>query len=668
MRPTLARRVSLLTVLVAVAGASAGRAGDPIPDIDITLEQIPGGVIRVDSLTGGFDEISIEMGKELTEGLEPVRLPPGWTLEAEGKTVRLAGPALSTGEPVRLELHAQPVPRPKKISYEVKLEGRRLLRQRNVAVEPVPPRKVIGSLQGIVTMPTQVAPGEPMQMRVTDPAALPAGGSWHLTGTVVAEEKPQEAEEAERRRVALVVAPEDEAAVPAEALRDVAAALATLGVPAGSWEVVPVAHDDPFLDQEGLEVAAVGRTTDARQHQTISNVSRARHETAKVVIQNIKAIAAPAGGGGDGGLYGVRWLNGEGAGEPPVLVLAGLDLPGSGGERGIPMQTNKDECKSSQDSKKCCEEAGGAWWKEFCFEKIETDRCHLEPMEVPADTTCIIKAFDVAERPGGGKIHTFDITGSLPDADEPAMAIVNTTRSHLKVRKAVAAADGTVVFDLPDDVAPGGGISLQYVDAFGDVVVDVPEVPGVEVVEPVGDGGARVTAATPLSFAGQQACVCGSFPGPEAWNRLLLDGEALGSPLSASSRMAWVQLPVSLAPGEHLVTGAAEAGFPAGDRAAIRVVQVAGELDSTKLQRQESTPLRLRVQGTTEPVTLRLRNNTPSIVRIDGGDDQAITTSGGDPNQLERTVHGLTPGAFDIQYELQAESCPCAPEGATYYW
>jgi hypothetical protein len=131
--------------------------------------------------------------------------------------------------------------------------------------------------------------------------------------------------------------------------------------------------------------------------------------------------------------------------------------------------------------------------------------------------------------------------------------------------------------------------------------------------------------------------------------------------------MVWVQLPAGLAPGEHVFTGTAAAGFPAADRASTLVLQVGGEIDSSKLQRLETTPMRLWVTGTEEPVDLRVRNLTPAIISIEGGDDQTIRTSGGARNMLERSVRGLSPGAFDINYELAAEPCPCGGDQTHYY-
>jgi hypothetical protein len=517
----------------------------------------------VESSTGGLDEITLDVGKDFAAALSANALRAGWTFETEGKTVRLAGPKVPVGQPVRFKLDAGDVPRPQKISYRVRLEGRTLLRRRNEKVELVPPRKVIGSLQGIVTMPTQVAPGEPMQMRVTNPAALPAGGTWRLTGTVIAEEEAERGDEDGPKEPVVITFKADgevelanprfasEFPVAYERINHFAANFAP-SIERGTSIRLTIGTDG-FLDWDPIGAAPPAETAEILLiYETTTD-----GETASV--ENV-ARQIPV----------CRWW------------------------RPIPPQ-----CRIKQPKRRRCPNG------------LPPDRC-----------THWVSAF--------------------------------------------ALADGTVAFDLPEDLAPGGNVALQYVDIYGDLVVDVPALPGIEVVKPMAIDVARITAATPLTFAGQQACICGSFPGPAAWDGLLLDGEALGPPVSASSRMAWVQLPTDLDAGEHLVTGAPGSGFPTGDRAVVLVVEIEGELDSSKLQRLETTPMRLWVIGTSEATDLRVRNKTPSIISIEGGTDQVIRTSGGELNMLKRSVQGLSPGAFDIEYELAGAGCPCAASQTEY--
>ncbi|MEM7052633.1 MAG: hypothetical protein AAF604_23420 [Acidobacteriota bacterium] len=528
---------------------------------------------------------------------------------------------------MRLKLDAGSAPRPKKISYRASLDGRMLLRRKNETVVLVPPQQVIGSLQGIVVMPSQVAPGEPMQMRVTDSAALPPGGSWSLTGVVVDDLESDGADGEPTSRVALAVPAGEE--VPREALDGIAAILGASADGQGRWEVA-------VLDS-GSSPGSAGVTIEEDE------------------------VFLDAGAGLGSATYRVKRA-GSGNDESASRVIT-MKGGGRGGETGRDQKIVifEEEKEDKEESKEGSEDD---FPTSYCFEKLptlpgggfelkelkDTELCW--PFEEKSDDKPKnrIRVRGVGEQ-GRDGILTYDLH----------VTVVTQTV------QAFTGTDGVVLFDLPESLTPGGELSLQYIDLYGDVVVEVPAVPGVEVVEPLANGAARISAATPRTFAGQKACVCGVFPGPEAWNALLLDGAALGPPVSASSRMAWVELPADLAPGPHVVSGAPEPGFPAEDRVTVLVLQIGGEIDSSKLQRLETTPMRLWVVGTAEPVEIQVRNKTPGIISIDGGPDQTILTSGGEPNVLERTVQGLSPGAFDIAYELTDAGCPCASAGSQYW-
>ena len=104
MRPQRESGPVPVLVLLVLLTAVPAWAGDPIPDVDVILEQIPGGMVRVDSPTGGFDSIDIEVGKRFAGVLDAAALPEGWALETKGKAVHLSGPAQPYGRPVRLVL------------------------------------------------------------------------------------------------------------------------------------------------------------------------------------------------------------------------------------------------------------------------------------------------------------------------------------------------------------------------------------------------------------------------------------------------------------------------------------------------------------------------------------------------------------------------------------
>jgi hypothetical protein len=213
---------------------------------------------------------------------------------------------------------------------------------------------------------------------------------------------------------------------------------------------------------------------------------------------------------------------------------------------------------------------------------------------------------------------------------------------------------------IPEDWPVGKPFSMSYADASGKPVVNVPQVEGVSVVPPRGpvDPKPSLTAAPEFVMAGRPVCACGNFPGPKAWNGLMLDEREVGHPMSASSRMAILATPY-LAPGRHVIAGTPEAGFSTADRVSFTALKIGGSLDSTKLLRGEKTAMALVVEGTEKPLSLRVRNLSPAIIQIDGGVDQVVTTSGGRPNRVERQVSAVSKGNFNIDFSLAADRCPC---------
>jgi len=70
------------------------------------------------------------------------------------------------------------------------------------------------------------------------------------------------------------------------------------------------------------------------------------------------------------------------------------------------------------------------------------------------------------------------------------------------------------------------------------------------------------------------------------------------------------------------------------------------------LAQGQSATLTWTVIGTTEPVRLRLRNTSPTVGMLQGGDVQVAVTSGGTPNTVSRIVTGVSQGTFDVTVEI----------------
>ena len=117
-------------------------------------------------------------------------------------------------------------------------------------------------------------------------------------------------------------------------------------------------------------------------------------------------------------------------------------------------------------------------------------------------------------------------------------------------------------------------------------------------------------------------------------------------------------MPSELTAGEHTLRLASHR--ERGGACAFRVVTVIGTIDSEKLLRGESTQMRLLVQGTDQPLELTITNRSPAQIRIAGGEDQSVMSSGGANNEIRRDVQALQPGNYDIGYTLAAvPPCKC---------
>jgi len=178
----------------------------------------------------------------------------------------------------------------------------------------------------------------------------------------------------------------------------------------------------------------------------------------------------------------------------------------------------------------------------------------------------------------------------------------------------------------------------------------------------VAEGTPRLEGGAPLAAAGKALCVCGSFPRPEQAYALRLDGRPL--PETAIERRPGgvsIDLPAGLAPGRHVVSGDPAVGYAPGGGWSFDAVHVDGGLaGGGVLVPGSSDELVLTVEGTTTPVTLEIRNRSPEVVRLEGGDAQRAATSGGRDNTLRRRVRALAePGQNDFRFSCNPVLPPC---------
>ncbi len=619
------RRLQLTVSAFLILHGLPAWAGDPVPDADVTVEQVPGASIVVESYSGGFDSFTLGGKRSFLDGLAPERLPPGWTLVREGRRVRLRA-AQPVDGPVRFRLSMGE--RPKTVDWELSRAGRVLAHADNVVPGQRPLRQVRGSLAGVVVLPEEVEPGEALALRALPGADLPPG-RFVLSG-VVSEPLEADAGAAAMAGVnktrsnikGLVTAPRDGLTVQGDA-------------DAGCAELAPIAAlllasepGDAFLRQVAAKPVRGGERPEGKPQPAAWALSELRgagggssrmlHDPAMGSIRNLKAFyaAAPAGDA-TGDLAGI------------TIKEKGVELWEVSAPGASPLSLSWSESDEALDPTR-------AGVRTVSLTGTPTaDGCRFTSREPDLwDLARAQAARPKGERPAGKP--------DPPAAGEPGP--VQAVR-------------------VPESLAPGAALSLQYVDAFGDLVLDVPAVPGTQVVPPREEEAAAppcLSAATAYAQAGDRVCVCGHFPTPAAWAAVELDELPAGEPLTASASTLWFALPGRAAGvGLHTWSGDRGAGFAASCRAHTQVIAIGGEIDSQRLLRGETTPMRLTISGTADPVPLRLRNLTPTIISIEGGEAQTIESSGGGANTITRSVRGLTRGNFNVEWTLATPACPC---------
>ena len=638
MRPP--RLLAVSAVLVSTLAIAF--AGDPVPDVDVILEQVPGGVVLEVSNGAPFDRLSLGGSRGFLGGLEPQRLPPGWAMTREGKQAVLSGPAVS--DPTRIRLRTGRTV-DKQVDWEVSIAGRTLASRRNVVPRTRPPRVVKNSLQGIVVMPEKVSPGEAVALRPLPGAELPPG-HFVLSGVVM---EPLGEDDLANARAIVNTTRSQLKSGASPAIASPPAAGFELSGPDGSScaDLLPVA----------AALIGAGSTGDCAPCKSFfESPSGTANRTATV------RVTAPADGvapsAGDLSSWDVADL-----GSPPA-ALAGAPS-GSRARHDLAMNSIRSlkafyavaPTKGSEDGKKSSAsdpQAGQAW--DLAAPDGTLLRMQIQHRPPPRPTVQV--ALEGADTPSGCRV-----TAREPDLFDLALARQAQKPRHDRPegKSARDTEAALVVGRVPGDLLPGTQLSLQYVDSFGDVVVDVPAVDATQVVPPPVDSEPPcVTAATAFAQPLDTVCVCGNFPSAAAQAALWVDERDAGTPVSLSTRTLQFQLPPhAQVPGRHVWSGDPEAGYVPSCRAWTQVVQVAGAIDSERLWAGESTPMRLTVSGTDAPVPIRIRNLTPGIVRIEGGEEQTVESSGGAPNLVTRPVQGLVRGTFDIEWSLAAERCPC---------
>lgn len=178
--------------------------------------------------------------------------------------------------------------------------------------------------------------------------------------------------------------------------------------------------------------------------------------------------------------------------------------------------------------------------------------------------------------------------------------------------------------------------------------------------------GPRIEAATPVVVRSEGAtvCACGAFPDRAALEGLRIDGRPVEASVDAFGRVATLQLPPGLEPGVHALSGEPGAGYSPADRVEFQLVAVETRRCEHFFSCREHRRVCLTVEGSEEPLALRVRNRNPELVALTLGPAGEVKTSGGSRNRkvLEGRATGA-PGHWTLDITPAGPPCPCAAGG-----
>jgi IPT/TIG domain-containing protein len=214
---------------------------------------------------------------------------------------------------------------------------------------------------------------------------------------------------------------------------------------------------------------------------------------------------------------------------------------------------------------------------------------------------------------------------------------------------------GRAIFPAPD--APGklrATFSGGSVGASTEVLAaDEAAMPAAANLRPSGSGVIsypRILATRDrFTLAGR------GFRGEADQNHVSLNGEPCL--VLASSPAALVALP-----GAHAPVGDAtlQITVPGADTAQFPVSVVALEFSgpTVGVSAGSAAQLVLHARGTAQPLSVEVRNASPSVIQLAQGNLQRLKTSGGDENSAVVDVKFLTAGSYVVSARLVAASVP----------
>ncbi|MBX9670162.1 MAG: hypothetical protein K2X93_21355, partial [Candidatus Obscuribacterales bacterium] len=210
--------------------------------------------------------------------------------------------------------------------------------------------------------------------------------------------------------------------------------------------------------------------------------------------------------------------------------------------------------------------------------------------------------------------------------------------------------EGQALYLIPDDMNPGRTLHIALTDR--------PELsPGVvDILQPLDDASGRkapqIDKMSPLVAIGGILVIDGhDFDGLAEKNRILIDGEFEPKIMAASPVQLRVLMPPKLVPGTHsVIIKSANSKSNSANFDFVKAEVVQPDLKKVK---GALTRIVVKVQGTKQPVAIRIVNRTPDVIKMTKGDNTIATTNGGADNYYAIQVKQLKKG--DIRIDASVE-------------
>ncbi len=244
------------------------------------------------------------------------------------------------------------------------------------------------------------------------------------------------------------------------------------------------------------------------------------------------------------------------------------------------------------------------------------------------------------ERAIAGKM----VTVSVVDKDSKPEAAVELSFNGATI---TTDSKGQANFLVPEDATPGRTlhISLSARPELTPDVVDILQ-PLMSAVDGQAPSIDRVSSHVSSS---KQLIINGhDFDGMSAQNNVLIDNQFEAQVIAASPVQLHIVIPNNLIAGAHTVS-VQNSGLRSN---ASRFEYITSKVLSDE-KKGNLDKVTIQVQGTIDPIHIRVVNQTPDVIKINKGNNLLVTTSGGNNNSYVLQAKRLKKGDYKIDTKIE---------------